>query len=142
MPDGSCRGACIWVAVCSRSLATTPVQPVWWLAPTPRPLSPWKYSWKGMYSRQCGSLWNSSTWPNTGRRPVFGDCAKLQDDPHFRDYVLFHEYFHGDSGRGAGAAHQTGWTGLVAKLLQPRREERVGECSPPAAPRYADIAPA
>ena len=51
---------------------------------------------------------------------MFGDHAKLQNDPHFRDYVLFHEYFHGDTGRGVGASHQTGWTGLVAKLLQPR----------------------
>ncbi len=53
------------------------------------------------------------------KRPVFGDNSRLQDDPHFRDYILLHEYFHGDSGRGAGASHQTGWTGLVAKLLQP-----------------------
>jgi Mannosylglycerate hydrolase MGH1-like glycoside hydrolase domain len=58
-----------------------------------------------------------------GRRPVFGDHAQLQTDPHFRDYVLFHEYFHGDTGRGVGASHQTGWTGLVAKLLQPRETE-------------------
>jgi hypothetical protein len=57
----------------------------------------------------------------SGRRAVFGDYAKLQTDPHFRDYLLFYEYFHGDSGRGVGASHQTGWTGLVAKLLQPRR---------------------
>ena len=56
-----------------------------------------------------------------GNRPVFGDSAKLQTDPHFKDYVLFHEYFHGDSGKGLGASHQTGWTGLVAKLLQPRK---------------------
>ena len=56
-----------------------------------------------------------------GRRPVFGDDPRLQNDPHFRDHVLFYEYFHGDSGRGVGASHQTGWTGLVAKLLQPRR---------------------
>jgi hypothetical protein len=56
-----------------------------------------------------------------GERPVFGDQRRLQDDPHFRDHVLFHEYFHGDSGRGVGASHQTGWTGLVAKLLQPAR---------------------
>jgi hypothetical protein len=56
-----------------------------------------------------------------GRRPCFGDSEKLQNDPHFRDYLLFHEYFHGDTGRGLGAMHQTGWTGLVAKLLQPRR---------------------
>ena len=53
--------------------------------------------------------------------PVFGDDAKLQHDPHFRDHLLFYEYFHGDSGRGVGASHQTGWTGLIAKLLQPRR---------------------
>jgi hypothetical protein len=56
-----------------------------------------------------------------GRRAVLGDSALLQDDPHFRDYVPFFEYFHGDSGRGVGASHQTGWTGLVAKLLMPRR---------------------
>jgi hypothetical protein len=43
----------------------------------------------------------------------------MQNDPHFRDYVLFHEYFHGDNGRGVGASHQTGWTGLVANLLKP-----------------------
>lgn len=59
----------------------------------------------------------------TGRRPVFGDQSKLQEDPHFRDYIPFHEYFHGDSGHGLGASHQTGWTGLVAKLLLPRRQE-------------------
>jgi hypothetical protein len=58
-----------------------------------------------------------------GGRPVFGDCEKFQTDPHFRDYILFYEYFHGDNGRGVGASHQTGWTGLAAKLLQPRREE-------------------
>jgi hypothetical protein len=55
-----------------------------------------------------------------GRRPVFGGNERFQTDPHFRDYVLFHEYFHGDNGRGLGASHQTGWTGLVAKLLHPR----------------------
>ena len=49
-----------------------------------------------------------------------GDSALLQDDPHFCDLIPFHEYFHGDSGKGLGAAHQTGWTGLVALLLQPR----------------------
>jgi hypothetical protein len=55
-----------------------------------------------------------------GRRPVHGDYAKLQNDPHFRDYITFHEYFHGDDGRGLGSSHQTGWTALIAKLLQPR----------------------
>jgi hypothetical protein len=54
----------------------------------------------------------------SGRRPAFGDSEKLQQDPHFRDHLLFHEYFHGDSGAGVGASHQTGWTALVAKLLQ------------------------
>jgi Glycosyl hydrolase family 63 C-terminal domain len=61
-----------------------------------------------------------------GRRAVFGDHPKLQHDPHFRDHLLFYEYFHGDNGRGVGASHQTGWTGLVAKLLQPRRPESGG----------------
>lgn len=56
-----------------------------------------------------------------GRRPLFGDNEKFQRDPHFKDHILFYEYFHGDTGMGAGASHQTGWTGLVAKLLQPRR---------------------
>jgi len=60
-----------------------------------------------------------------GKRPVFNYNEKIQNDPHFRDYVLFHEYFHGDNGRGVGASHQTGWTGLVAKLLQPRAAESV-----------------
>ena len=54
----------------------------------------------------------------SGRRPAFGESKKLQEDPHFRDHLLFHEYFHGDSGAGVGASHQTGWTALVAKLLQ------------------------
>ena len=53
-----------------------------------------------------------------GRRPVHGNDARFQNDPHWRDLVLFYEYFHGDNGRGVGASHQTGWTGLVAKLLQ------------------------
>jgi len=52
------------------------------------------------------------------RRPVFGESEKFQTDPHWRDYVPFHEYFHGDTGRGLGASHQTGWTGLVAKLIE------------------------
>ncbi len=59
-----------------------------------------------------------------GERAVFGDDTLVQQDPHFRDYILFHEYFHGDNGRGVGASHQTGWTGVVAKLLQPRRAAR------------------
>lgn len=59
----------------------------------------------------------------SGRRAVFGEQTKFQDDPHFRDYILFHEYFHGDNGRGVGASHQTGWSGLVAKLLQPHQHD-------------------
>ena len=53
-----------------------------------------------------------------GRRPVFGTNELFQTDPHWRDYPLFYEYFHGDTGRGVGASHQTGWTGSVAKLLE------------------------
>jgi hypothetical protein len=53
-----------------------------------------------------------------GRRPVFGGTERFQSDPNFRNYPLFYEYFHGDNGAGLGASHQTGWTALVAKLLQ------------------------
>jgi hypothetical protein len=53
-----------------------------------------------------------------GRRPVFGGAQKFQADPAWRDHILFYEYFHGDHGAGLGASHQTGWTGLVAELLQ------------------------
>ncbi len=60
----------------------------------------------------------------TGRRPVFGNLEKFQTDPHWRDLVLFHEYFHGDSGAGVGASHQTGWTGIVTKLIQQSGEGR------------------
>lgn len=55
---------------------------------------------------------------HTGRRPVFGNTSKFQDDPLWRDAIPFYEYFHGDNGTGLGASHQTGWTGLVAKLIQ------------------------
>jgi len=51
------------------------------------------------------------------RRPVYGGSKKFQDDPHWRDYILFYEYFHGDNGAGLGASHQTGWTGLIARSL-------------------------
>jgi hypothetical protein len=64
-----------------------------------------------------------------GRRPTHGDVEKFQTDPNWRDLLLFQEYFHGDTGAGLGASHQTGWTGLVTKLLQQsgessRREKR------------------
>jgi hypothetical protein len=52
-----------------------------------------------------------------GHRPVFGSAAKFQNDPHWQDYVLFYEYFHADNGAGLGASHQTGWTGLIARIM-------------------------
>ena len=62
-----------------------------------------------------------------GRRAVYGGSERFQTDPHWRDLVLFHEYFHGDTGEGLGASHQTGWTAIVAKLLQqsgePQKEQ-------------------
>jgi hypothetical protein len=60
-----------------------------------------------------------------GVRPVFGQYDRFQSDPHFRDYLHFYEYFHGDTGRGVGASHQTGWTGLIAKLMQPRSDSSI-----------------
>jgi hypothetical protein len=57
-----------------------------------------------------------------GRRPLYGRIAKFQEDPHWRDLILFHEYFHGDTGEGLGASHQTGWTGLVASLIDEWRK--------------------
>jgi hypothetical protein len=76
-----------------------------------------------------------------GERPVFGHHPRMQRDPHFRDHVLFYEYFHGDSGRGVGASHQTGWTGLVAKLLMPRYSRvATGEAAADTEP-VADQAP-
>jgi hypothetical protein len=68
-----------------------------------------------------------------GKRPVYGGTEKFQADPHWRDHILFYEYFHGDNGAGLGASHQTGWTGLVAKtiqlygLLDPQRALGVGK---------------
>jgi hypothetical protein len=53
-----------------------------------------------------------------GRRPVFGGAEKFQLDPNWRDHLLFYEYFHGDNGAGIGASHQTGWTGIVAGLIE------------------------
>jgi hypothetical protein len=53
----------------------------------------------------------------SGKRPVYGGTRKFQEDPHWKDYILFYEYFHGDNGAGLGASHQTGWTGVVARLL-------------------------
>jgi hypothetical protein len=74
-----------------------------------------------------------------GRRPVFGNLEKFQTDPHWRDLVLFHEYFHGDSGAGVGASHQTGWTGVVTKLMQQSGEAKRKK---PSASVVAEIAAA
>jgi hypothetical protein len=68
-----------------------------------------------------------------GRRAVFGGNERFQDDPDWRDYVLFYEYFHGDNGAGVGASHQTGWTGLVAKLIQQQGEHHTMPASEPVA---------
>jgi hypothetical protein len=52
-----------------------------------------------------------------GRWPVYGGARKFQEDPHWRDLILFYEYFHGDNGAGLGASHQTGWTGVIARAM-------------------------
>jgi hypothetical protein len=67
---------------------------------------------------------------DAGNRPFNGGVEKLQRDPHFRDHLLFYEYFHGDNGAGIGASHQTGWTGLVAKLIQQASEYEAAGKSP------------
>jgi hypothetical protein len=54
---------------------------------------------------------------SNGKRPVYGGTKKFQEDPHWKDYILFYEYFHGDNGAGLGASHQTGWTGIIARVL-------------------------
>jgi hypothetical protein len=77
-----------------------------------------------------------------GRRPVFGGIDKFQNDPHWRDLILFHEYFHGDNGAGLGASHQTGWTGVVARLMHlfavsPASEFKDGGQAKAAAKAYA-----
>jgi hypothetical protein len=79
---------------------------------------------------------------NDGRRPVFGSVALFQQDPHWRDLIAFHEYFNGDTGAGVGASHQTGWTALVAKLLQQsgvddESDRRTARATQQRAPRRA-----
>jgi hypothetical protein len=69
-------------------------------------------------------LINIFTQDERGQRAVFGDNATFQRDPQWCNYIPFHEYFHGDTGRGVGASHQTGWTALVASLLQEQGERR------------------
>ena len=70
-----------------------------------------------------------------GRRTIFGDSALFQDDPHFRDNLIFPEYFHGDTGRGLGASQQTGWTALIALLLHGRGQP---DAAPPVSPPSAN----
>ena len=75
-----------------------------------------------------------------GRRPCHGDDARYATDPHWKDLVLFHEYFHGDNGRGVGASHQTGWTALVVRCLEDiarRREQSATPSDPRKSPRLA-----
>jgi hypothetical protein len=79
-----------------------------------------------------------------GERPVMAAYPMLQADPRSQDLILFHEYFHGDNGRGVGASHQTGWSGLVALLLQPRTmklSHMASDTASEAAPVTEDIAP-
>lgn len=66
-------------------------------------------------SRRLGAIFQRDA---DGRRPVYGGTEKFQMDPHWRDYILFYEYFHGDNGAGLGASHQTGWTGIIARIMQ------------------------
>jgi Mannosylglycerate hydrolase MGH1-like glycoside hydrolase domain len=80
-----------------------------------------------------------------GRRPVYGGIEKFQTDPHWRDCILFYEYFHGDNGAGLGASHQTGWTGLVARLIQMYghlSEEAILKAGKRVAVQYVDKAEA
>jgi hypothetical protein len=78
------------------------------------------YRWGALFevakeiARRLSSIFLRDT---NGQRPVYGLTKKFQDDPHWRDYILFYEYFHGDNGAGLGASHQTGWTGLIARSL-------------------------
>jgi hypothetical protein len=70
----------------------------------------------------------------TGRRAYLGDSTRQWEDANFSDRLLFNEYFHGDTGRGLGASHQTGWTGLIALLLDPRERDDAASDAPRAAP--------
>jgi hypothetical protein len=69
--------------------------------------------------------------PN-GDRPVYGRIDRFQNDPHWRDLILFYEYFHGDNGAGLGASHQTGWTALVATLIEEWRQNKSAPAQRPA----------
>ena len=62
--------------------------------------------------------------PITGKRPCYGGVEKFQNDPYWRDYLLFFEYYHGDNGAGLGAMHQTGWTGFIANIVDRKYRAR------------------
>jgi hypothetical protein len=82
-----------------------------------------------------------------GKRPVHGTAGKFQEDPHWKDYALFYEYFHGDTGAGVGASHQTGWSGAIARImhlfasfeaqmiLEGGKEKAIGESPKPGSKR-------
>ena len=103
------------------------------------------------YKINVGSIRLLKSRDDQGRRPVFGGNEKYQTDPHFRDYPLFYEYFHGDNGAGLGASHQTGWTGIVARMqhlfatttaeqiLQFGKLTAIVEVPPPPAPELAGV---
>jgi hypothetical protein len=79
-----------------------------------------------------------------GRRPVYGSTEKFQNDPHWRDMVLFYEYFHGDNGAGIGASHQTGWTGVIARVIEQQHlllPDRAVEIGPRADRLARTVAP-
>jgi len=77
-----------------------------------------------------------------GRRPVYGGSEVFHKDPYWRDLILFYEYFHGDNGAGLGASHQTGWTGLVASLLQGSGSARASQSLREDSPSFAVPYPA
>jgi hypothetical protein len=76
----------------------------------------------------------------SGRRPCCGHWDLLQTDPHFKEHLQFHEFFHGDTGAGLGASHQTGWTGLVAKLIEQQALDRA-KSTPQARPAPKELQP-
>src|SRR2546421_5861757 len=78
-----------------------------------------------------------------GKRPIFGSCDLFNHDPNWRDFVPFYEYFHGDTGRGCGASHQTGWTALVVRMLENRartpHEQAVDQHAAQALPKKQSL---
>jgi glutamine cyclotransferase len=82
-------------------------------AVNPRDFGEGLTEWRGRLVRNASMFLRDAN----GRRPVYGGTKKFQEDPHWKDYILFYEYFHGENGAGLGASHQTGWTGLVAREL-------------------------